>query len=281
MDATLNAPPAAAPKKPALRVIKKTLKRVLPLALAAWLIPWVLLAWLVFGLLDVARNRPFNLALLERYFTGNGMFTWLLSPFNLLLDLLALPHRNRGLYRLEDLPPGHQAEIRMLIDAAHRREVIQLLDAKLGAQKRGMIFFKWYGQNIPCSVDVPEFQADYRYIRTVGVSIFNKRQSTDRHFGPLRVSLRFLYNINPVDDPNVFIEVGDRIHRWRDERVFIFDDTLMHRSVNGADAVRYCLFVDILRPSGLPGVMGGALALVGLLMAPFKRMFYKNWTFLK
>ena len=130
-------------------------------------------------------------------------------------------------------------------------------------------------------MDVPEFQAQYRHIRTVGVSIFNKKQSTDRHFGPLRVSLRFLYNINPVDDPNVFIEVGDRIHRWRDERVFVFDDTLMHRSVNEADAVRYCLFVDVLRPAGLPWVMSWAMALVGLLLSPFKRVFYRNWTFLK
>jgi beta-hydroxylase len=271
----------AAPKRPALKTIKKALKRVLPFAVAAWLIPWVLLAWLAFGLLDVLRNRPFAWATLDRYFTGNGILTWLLSPFNLLMDLLALPYTNRGVYRIEDLPASHQAEIRTLIDAAHRRELIRLLDAKLGDQKRGMIFFKWYGKNIPCSVDVPEYHAQYRHIRTIGVSIFNKRQSTDRHFGPLRVSFRFLYNINPVDDPNVFIEVGDRIHRWRDERVFIFDDTLMHRSVNQADAVRYCLFVDILRPAGLPWVMSGALALVGLLMSPFKRVFYKNWTFLK
>lgn len=278
MEAALVATP---PKRPALKTLKKVLKRVIPLALAAWLIPWVLLAWVVFGLLDVLRNRPFSWATLERYFMGNGMFTWLLAPFNLLMDLLALPYTNRGVYHIEDLPPGHQAEIRALIDAAHRRELIRLLDAKLGDQKRGMIFFKWYGQNIPCSVDMPEYHAKYRHIRTIGVSIFNKRQSTDLHFGPLRVSFRFLYNINPVDDPNVFIEVGDRVHRWRDEQVFIFDDTLMHRSVNQADAVRYCLFVDILRPAGLPWVMSGALAFVGLLVSPFKRVFYKNWTFLK
>ncbi|MFN0066987.1 MAG: aspartyl/asparaginyl beta-hydroxylase domain-containing protein [Limisphaerales bacterium] len=271
----------AAPKRPALKSLKRVLKRVIPFALAAWFIPGVVLAWVVFGLLDVLRNRPFSWATLERYFLGNGMFTWLLSPFNLLMDLLALPYTNRGVYRIEDLPPGHQAEIRALIDAAHRRELIRLLDAKLGDQKRGMIFFKWYGKNIPCSVDMPEYHAKYRHIRTIGVSIFNRRQSTDRHFGPLRVSFRFLYNINPVDDPNVFIEVGERVHRWRDEQAFIFDDTLMHRSVNQADAVRYCLFVDILRPSGLPWVMSGALAFVSLLVSPFKRVFYKNWTFLK
>ena len=33
---------------------------------------------------------------LDRYFAGNGVFTWLLSPFNLLMDLLALPYWNKA-----------------------------------------------------------------------------------------------------------------------------------------------------------------------------------------
>ena len=276
-----NAAVASPRKSPVLRTIRRAAKRIIPFGLALWFLPRILLGYLLLGLIDVARNRPLTWPTVERYFTGNGVLTWLLSPFNLLMDLLALPCINKGVYRLEDLPDGHQAEIRTLIAAAHQRNVIGLLDAKLGDNKRGMIFWKWYGKDIPVSVDVPEFQANYKYIRSIGVSIFNRKASTDLHYGPLRVTLRVLYNINRIDDPNVFIEVGDRVHRWRDEQLFIFDDTLQHRSVNESDAVRYCLFVDMLRPAGMPWVMSGVLSLIGLVLEPFKGMFYKNWKFLK
>ena len=265
----------------ALRIAKKAVKRIVPLGLLLYFIPRVMAGYAVCGLLDVLRNRPPAWSTVARYFTGNGMLTWLLSPFNLLMDLITLPYMNKGVYRLADLPAGHQAEIQTLIDACHQRNLVGALEAKLGDNKRGMIFFKWYGENIPVSVDIPEFHQRYRFIRTIGVSIFNKRQSTDLHYGPLRVTLRVLYNINPINDPNVFIQVGGHTHVWRDEQLFIFDDTLQHRSVNEADAVRYCLFVDILRPSALPWLMSGILAGISLILAPFKSVFYKNWTFLK
>jgi hypothetical protein len=272
---------AARPEQPAVRMIRRALKRIIPFALLIWFFPRVLATYLILGALDVRRNRPLQGSTLERYFTGNGVLTWLLSPFNLAMDLLALPYSNKGVYQLEDLPPGHQDEIRTLIEATHRREVIKLLDSKLGDQKRGMIFFKWYGENIPVTVDVPEFHREYKYIRTIGVSIFNRKASTGLHFGPLRVSFRVLYNINPIDNPDVYIEVGGTKHRWRDSQLFIFDDTLEHQSINQSDNVRYCLFVDIVRPSGLPAVMSGVLAGIGMLLQPFKSVFYKNWTFLK
>jgi hypothetical protein len=59
-----------------------------------------------------------------------------------------------------------------------------------------MIFFKWYGKNIDNFYSVPEFHKDYKYIRTIGISVFNKKESTDEHYGPLRTTLRVLYNIN-------------------------------------------------------------------------------------
>jgi beta-hydroxylase len=271
---------AQAPRKPFLRLVRRAAKRVVPFALALYFIPQVLIGYLALGFVDVARNKPLTWPTAERYFTGNGVLTWLLSPFNLLMDLLALPYVNKGVYTLADLPEGHQQEIKTLIDAAHHRNLIGMLDAKLGDNKRGMIFFKWYGKNIPVSVDVPEFHREYRHIRSIGVSIFNKKASTGLHYGPLRVTFRVLYNINRLDDPNVFIEVGNHTHRWRDEQLFIFDDTLQHRSVNESDAVRYCLFVDILRPSAMPWLMRGVLVGIGLLLSPFKAMFYKHWTFL-
>jgi len=264
-----------------LRFFKKAAKRIIPTALALWFIPWVLLAYLCFGLLDFIRNKRRNFANIDRYFAGNGVFTWLLSPFNLLMDVLAMPFRNRGIYKLEDLPEGHQKEIRTLINAAHARNLVQLLEEKLGDKKRGMIFFQWYGKILPASVDMPEYTQRFRFIRTIGVSIFNKKASTGLHFGPLRVTLRVLYNINDITDPNVYVQVGNVTHRWCEEKLFIFDDTLQHQSVNESDGIRYCLFVDILRPSLVPWLFSGILTTIRLAMAPFRAVFYKHWSFIK
>ncbi len=264
-----------------IRILKKSLKRVVPLALALYFIPWVLATYIVLGLIDVSRNSQRTIRTLDRYFAGNGVFTWLLSPFNLLLDLICLPYWNRGIYRLEDLPKGYQAEIQTLIDAAADRNLVGLLESKMQEKKRGMIFFKWYGKNIPASVDMPEYHQPFKYIRTIGVSIFNKKQSTGEHFGPLRVTLRVLYNINDIESKNVFIRVGNQTHYWKENKLFIFDDTLQHQSCNESDAMRYCLFVDILRPSPWPALMRGILTSIRMLMAPLKATFYKHWTFIK
>ena len=169
------------------------------------------------------------------------------------MDLLSLPYWNKGIYKLTDLPRATRTRSRRMIDAAHRSDLVGKLDAKMDEQKRGMIFFKWYGKNVQTSLDVPEFHREYKYIRTIGVSIFNKKQSTGKHFGPLRITLRVLYNINQIDSDKVYIKVGKHINYWRDNKLFIFDDTLQHQSCNQSDAVRYCMFVDILRPSLVPG----------------------------
>jgi len=263
------------------RIVKKTLKRVVPLALALYFIPWVLLGAVLVGLADALRNKPRTLRTLDRYFAGNGVFTWLLSPFNLLMDLFCLPYWNRGIYQLKDLPQGYQNEIQSLIDAARSRDLVGMLESKLGEKKRGMIFFKWYGKNIPASVEMPEYHQKFKYIRTIGVSIFNKKSSTGEHFGPLRVTLRVLYNVNDIDNKNVYIRVGDKTHYWQENKLFIFDDTLQHQSVNESDGVRYCLFVDMLRPSPWPWLMSGILTSIRLLMAPVRAVFYKHWTIIK
>jgi hypothetical protein len=41
-----------------VRIVKKTLKRVVAFAPAIYFIPWVLLGYLVLGLIDVRRNTP-------------------------------------------------------------------------------------------------------------------------------------------------------------------------------------------------------------------------------
>ncbi len=277
-DATLSQ--AGFSWSPLLR-LKRPLKRIVSVTLAVYFIPHSFAVMVAFGLLDFSRNRGQNLASLDRYFFGNGVFTWLLSPFNLLMDVLCLPYRNKGIYRLSDLPQRYQDEIADLLAGVHQNDLVGQLQSKLGHRERGMLFFKWYGKNMPASVNVPEFHRPYKYIRTIGVSVFNTRQSTGKHFGPLRITLRLLYNINPINRDGVYIQVGDHINRWRDNPMFIFDDTLQHQSCNQSDEVRYCMFVDILRPSLLPRLMSGILSGVRLVVAPFNSIFYKKWSFMK
>src|SRR5262249_42343077 len=152
-------------------------------------------------------------------------------------------------YALEDLPAGHQEEIRQVIETAKREDLVGQVEAHVKVLPRAMIFFKWYGLNIDGFLRIPAFQRRWRYIQTIGVSVFNRKSSTSRHFGPLRATLRVLYNINEMSDRSAFIVVGDRVNYWRDDKLFIFDDTLMHQSFNETEEARYCLFVDINRPS--------------------------------
>jgi len=279
MSAT--APAVRARRSPAARFAKKAFKRVVPFGVALYLFPKVLAIYVGCGLLDVLRNQHRDLSTLDRYFAGNGFFTWLLSPFNLLMDVLCLPFVNKRVYRLTDLPQAYQDEITAVIDAAHKRNIVEELEARLGENRRGMMFFKWYGKNIQNSVDIPEFHQPYRYIRTIGVSIFNRRESTGKHFGPLRVTYRVLYNINTIDDPNVYIQVGNVTHYWREDKLFIFDDTLQHQSCNDSDGIRYCMFIDILRPSLVPRVTGAILACMMFVLVRVNFLFFRHWTFLK
>src|SRR5262249_13309053 len=115
--------------KKAIRIGKKALKRLLPLGLALFFIPKLLAFYVCCGLLDVLRNRRRTFSTLNRYFAGNGLCTWLLSPFNLLMDVLSLPFRNRGIYRIDDLPAAHQGEIRSIIAAAHESRLVERLES--------------------------------------------------------------------------------------------------------------------------------------------------------
>jgi aspartyl/asparaginyl beta-hydroxylase (cupin superfamily) len=250
---------------------------ILVLAILLHFAPKVTAVFLACGLYDVLRNRALSFGTVRRYFVGNGILTWLLSPFNTLLDILALPYINKGIYQLQDLPPAYQEEVKKLIDAAHKEDLVRQLEERTKEQARSMIFFKWYGANVDTFLNVPAFHEPYKYIQTIGVSVFNKRQSTSKHFGPFRATLRVLYNINNVESKDVYIEVGDVIHRWRDEKLFIFDDTLQHQSFNESDGVRYCLFVDIIRPTAWRAPFVLTIKFVRVFLRSVNRIFYKNW----
>jgi hypothetical protein len=242
-----------------------------------YFLPKTLLFFAACGIYDIARNRALNATMVRRYFLGNGLGSWLLSPFNVVMDILTLPYINKGVYRLEDLPAGHQEEIGRLIETVQRENLVGQVEEYVKASPRTMIFFKWYGLNIDGALKVPAFHQRWKYIQTIGISVFNRKSSTSRHFGPLRASLRMLYNINDMTDRAAYIVVGDKASYWCENKLFIFDDTLAHQSFNETEERRYCMFVDITRPSLMNGVMVAIIRLICLITRPFNRAFYRYW----
>jgi beta-hydroxylase len=247
------------------------------LAPLAYFFPRIALVYAVCGAYDVSRNRGLNLTTLRRYFIGNGFPTWVLSPFNTLLDLLSLPYVNKGVYRLEDLPPAYQDEVKRLIQTAKEENLVAQLDERASEFPRTMIFFRWYGVNVDTFLNIPAFHQPWKYIQTIGVSVFNKKVSTSKHFGFMRASLRILYNLNDINHNSAYIVVGDETSYWCENKLFIFDDTLLHESVNQTDQTRYCLFVDMIRPSPFPGFMRGVISGIQLVTQSFKFIYYQNW----
>jgi hypothetical protein len=262
------------------KTFRRTTKRLVVASLLVLLIPKVLAFYVVCGIIDVSRNGRPSWKTLERYFLGNGVLTWLLSPFNLLMDLLTIPYWNRGVYALTDLPESYQVEIRSLLESIRDQNLVERVENRLDGQNRAMVFFRWYGRDVKTSMDPPELSRRYKHVRTVGVSVFNKQESTSEHFGPLRVTLRMLYNLNAMEDPNAYIEVKNQVHRWSENQLFIFDDTLLHKSCNQTDSMRYCLFVDLLRPSPFPRLMDAILTGVRMATMRLNFAFYKNWEFI-
>jgi hypothetical protein len=263
------------------RIRKYFVRRVLfplgVLAPFAYFFPKIALFYAICGAYDLGRNQGLNFSTLRRYFIGNGFLTWVLSPFNTLLDLLSLPYINKGVYRMEDLPPAYQDEVKRLMQIAKEEDLVARLEERAKEFPRTMIFFRWYGVNVQTFLDVPALHQPWKYIQTIGVSVFNKKVSTSKHFGYMRASLRILYNLNEMDDHSAYIAVGDKISYWRDNKLFIFDDTLLHSSVNETNQARYCLFVDMVRPTPFPGVMRAVMSGIRLLTQSFKFVYYQNW----
>jgi hypothetical protein len=265
----------------AVRMWKLFARRVLfpvgVLAPLAYLFPKAALVYAVCGAYDVSRNRGLNVSTLRRYFIGNGCLTWALSPLNTLLDLLSLPYINKGVYQLEDLPPAYQDEVKRLIQVAKEENLVAQLEERAKEFPRTMIFFRWYGVNVDTFLNVPAFHQPWKYIETIGVSVFNKKVSTSKHFGFMRASLRILYNLNDINHNSAYIVVGDNINYWRENKLFIFDDTLLHESINQTDQTRYCLFVDMIRPSPFPDVMRAVVSGIQFATRSFKFVYYQNW----
>lgn len=249
-------------------------------ASVTWFIPYagyVISFFLICGLLDLSRNTPITPLVVKRYFLGNGLLTFFLSPINLLIDLLC--HKNHKVYALEDYPETHQKELRellMLFDN-HKDKIKNYIDDSMEKEGRSMIFFKWYGRDY--NALVPEFNKEFKYIQTVGVSSFKPNNKTSWHYGPIRINLRVLYNLFP--GPDAFIETQGKKYHWSDSSYFSFDDTLFHRSVNDSDQVRYCAFIDIERPSRISSALKVINSIVNKIFHYNRGVFYKNWKLIR
>src|SRR5215470_12153546 len=114
------------------------------IGVALYFIPLLTVLFVACGILDISRHRKINYLLIERYFMGNGITTWFLSPINLLADLFS--HRNIGQYKLDDLPPEHRREVEATVRAFRENgELIKAHIAKsIQQNKRTMLTFKWY-----------------------------------------------------------------------------------------------------------------------------------------
>lgn len=248
-------------------------------ALSSWMLFLVCLPliWLVCGWLDVLRSRPLSLYMLKKYFTSKGgLITWVLAPLNLILDAFATP--SLKIYQLCDYPDAWRAEIDQVLSIIehHKSDIIKLIQSEgTGDKQRSMYLAKWYGINMDDMID--DFHQPFRYIKTIGVSTFSAGATTGWHFGPLRMTYRILYNLEPCDNKECFITSMNITHYWKDSPFFSFDDTLMHKSVNGSNANRYCAYIDIIRPTPW-------MPLYNLMISAIQRgfqgaspAFYRKW----
>lgn len=261
-----------------LKTVRKVAVTAVLVSLMLYFAPMVMLFYAVTGVIDLLRNDIIDWKLVTRYFTGNGVSVWLLSPLNLAIDLLC--YRNRGVYKLEDFPDDYRQEIEEVLGVftSRKDEIIARIDEELGDGKRGMFLYRWYG--LRYNQEIEEFNKPFKYLRTIAVSVFQGKESTTYHFGPLRMTLRILLNLTPVEGAEVYIECGKHKNYWGENPLFIFDDTLLHRSVNEHDARRYCVFMDITRPSPVPKLLSALIVPVSVLARNSKQIFYRHWKML-
>jgi beta-hydroxylase len=251
------------------------------LAPALYFAPIPTLFLLGCGALDVSRHHSLTPSLASEYFTGKGLLTWLLSPINLVADVLSrAPWRAE---RMADLTPECRQEIEDCVEAflANKDQIIDAMRPHAEAHRRVMLAFKWFGAPLRTGLGIAAFERNHRFVKTIAVSAFRGGEQTSWHFGPQRLTIRVLRNLEPAASPDVFVAIDDRVHRWQSDPLLIFDDTLFHRSVNDNDAVRYCLFLDVVRPSHFAPALDAAIGTMGLMAGPFRSLFYKNWWFVR
>ena len=107
--------------------------------------------WFLCGLIDVSRHKTMNIILIREYFFGKGLLTFLISPFNLFVDLIS--YRNMHSFKIEDFPEDFQNEIKTVIRLFDKNK--NQIEERFNNNKdnRTMLFYKWYGKNLDESID--------------------------------------------------------------------------------------------------------------------------------
>ena len=251
------------------KFIKRLVTRAIPIAIITYFC-WPLTAvYTVASIYDVMRmNNKDKGFIFTQYFMVNGLLTWLLSPFNMLIDIICLPFINKQIYKLEDLPKLHQKEIKIILEGTPRKFLTDALNELSEKGERTMLFYRWYGFNVENKYPVPLFHTNFKRVLTIGVSSFGAQSQTSWHFGWSRAGVRVLINIDEIVGEGAYLDTNNQRHVWKtDGPLFIFDDTVIHQSVNHTDLTRNNLFIDVTRPSMFPFLINGIVKFFGYLSA--------------
>lgn len=249
------------------KLIKRLLKRIIPLAIIAFIYWPITALFLVTGFYDVLRQKNRNIGhVMYKYFLVNGTLTWLFSPINTLIDIICLPFINKQTYKLDQLPKKHQAEINDILKSTPKEFVVNAVTDLKMSTERSMLLYKWYGYNVENNYPCPLLHKKFKRVLTIGVSTFNSQTETSEHFGWSRAGVRVLINVDAQVADGAYIDVNNQRHVWnKDGPLFIFDDTVMHQSFNLTDARRHCLFIDVTRPSMFPWLINSFVKFMGFL----------------
>ena len=243
------------------------IKRIVPISIITILYWPVTAVYAIASVYDVARQKNRDKKFIFRqYFLVNGALAWLLSPLNMLIDIVSLPFINKQVYKLDQLPKKHREEIQDILDNCPNKQITEAMNDLKTNSERTMLFYKWYGFNVDNNYPVPLFHKNFKRVLTIGVSNFKPKSKTSQHFGWLRAGVRVLINIDEAIDDQAYIEVNNQKHVWKtDGPLFIFDDTVLHQSFNLTDQSRNCLFIDITRPSPFPFLINGLIKSMGFV----------------
>jgi hypothetical protein len=80
-------------------------------------------------------------------------------------------------------------------------------------------------------VRMSAFEQNHRYIKRIAASAFNRREKTSGYFGPLRLTLRVFYNLDPIEGDDIVIDVDDNRHSGKEQPPFLFANALFRRGV--------------------------------------------------
>ncbi|GGM49733.1 hypothetical protein GCM10012275_20770 [Longimycelium tulufanense] len=82
--------------------------------------------------------------------------------------------------------------------------------------------------------------------------------------------------IVPRERDKVAIRVDDKVCRWEEGQVLIFDDAYEHEAWNHSDETRVVLFVDFVKPLRFPANVVNWMLLNLALFTPFIREGAQN-----